>query len=89
MIEEKKLKSIAFDLDTKALQEHYTKRDCYRVYNDIAECLGKYNFVLAQDSVYDSTTKFSDGAGLGDLLGKMSDTLSWLPQYVKSMRGYD
>ena len=32
MIEEKKLKSIAFDLDTKAVQEHYIKRNWYQIY---------------------------------------------------------
>lgn len=32
----KRLKSIAFDLDTKALQEHYTKGDWHNAYNDIA-----------------------------------------------------
>lgn len=31
----KKLKSIAFDLDTKALKENYTKGDWHNAYNDI------------------------------------------------------
>ena len=88
MIEEKKLKSIAFDLDTKALQEHYIKGDWHNAYNDIAGFLERFGFVHSQGSVYDSTTKFSD-EGLGKLIEKMSDTLTWLPQCVKSIRGYD
>ena len=39
----KKLKSIAFDLDTKALQEHYTKGDWHNAYNDINSFLYKQN----------------------------------------------
>lgn len=35
-IDNKKLKTIAFDLDTKALQEYYPKNDWYNSYNDIA-----------------------------------------------------
>ncbi|BDB65753.1 hypothetical protein T36_2232 (plasmid) [Helicobacter cinaedi] len=35
-LSEKKLKSIAFDLDTKALQEHYTESDWHNAYNDIS-----------------------------------------------------
>lgn len=85
---EKKLKSIAFDLDTKALQEHYTKGDWHNAYNDIGSFLHKHHFEHTQGSVYDSTTKFSDDE-LGVLILKMSDTLTWLPQCVKSIRGYD
>lgn len=85
---EKKLKSIAFDLDTKALQEHYTKGDWHNAYNDIGSFLHKHHFEHTQGSVYDSTTKFSDNE-LGVLILKMSDTLTWLPQCVKSIRGYD
>ena len=85
---EKKLKSIAFDLDTKALEKHYTKGDWHNAYNDIALFLKEYQFNHTQGSVYDSATKFSD-EGLGRLIEKMSDTLTWLPQCVKSIRGYD
>ncbi|WP_288644408.1 VapD [uncultured Helicobacter sp.] len=85
---EKKLKSIAFDLDTKALQEHYIKGDWHNAYNDIGSFLHKHHFEHTQGSVYDSTTKFSDDE-LGVLILKMSDTLTWLPQCVKSIRGYD
>ncbi len=88
MTNSKKLKSIAFDLDTKALQEHYTKGDWHNAYNDIATFLGKYDFVHMQSSVYDSTTKFSDGE-LGILIQIMGNELTWLPQCVKSIRGYD
>lgn len=88
MIEDRKLKSIAFDLDTKALQEYYPKGDWHNAYNDIGNFLAKYKFEHMQGSVYDSTTKFSDEE-LGDLIEKMSDTLTWLPQCVKSIRGYD
>ena len=84
----KKLKSIAFDLDTKSLQEYYPKGDWHNAYYDIGNFLGKYSFVYTQGSVYDSTTKFSD-RGLVDLIEKMSEKLSWLPQCVKSIRGYD
>ena len=41
-----------------------------------------------QGSVYDSTTKFSDGE-LGDLIDKMCEKLTWFPQCVKSIRSYD
>lgn len=85
---EKKLKSIAFDLDTKALQEHYIKGDWHNAYNDIGSFLHKHHFEHTQGSVYDSTTKFNDDE-LGVLILKMSDTLTWLPQCVKSIRGYD
>ena len=85
---ERKLKSIAFDLDTKALQEHYSKGDWHNAYNDIGNFLAQQGFMRMQGSVYDSTTKFSD-EGLGKLIEKMSDTLTWLPQCVKSIRGYD
>lgn len=85
---EKKLKSIAFDLDTKALQEYYTKGDWHNAYNDIGSFLHKHHFEHTQGSVYDSKTKFSDDE-LGVLILKMSDTLTWLPQCVKSIRGYD
>lgn len=85
---EKKLKSIAFDLDTKVLQEHYTKGDWHNAYNDIGSFLHKHHFEHTQGSVYDSTTKFNDDE-LGVLILKMSDTLTWLPQCVKSIRGYD
>lgn len=84
----KKLKSIAFDLDTKALQEHYLKGDWHNAYNDIGNFLGKYSFVHMQGSVYDSTSKFSD-AELGDLIEKMGNKLTWLSACVKSIRGYD
>ena len=40
----KKLKSIAFDLDTKALQEHYLKGDWHNAYNDISNFLDQYQF---------------------------------------------
>ena len=85
---EKKLKSIAFDLDTKALQEYYPKDDWRSAYNDMGNFLNKHDFVRMQGSVYDSTTKFSDDE-LGVLVLKMSDTLTWLPHCVKSIRGYD
>lgn len=84
----KRLKSIAFDLDTKALQERYTKGDWHNAYNDIAAFLDKQHFTHSQGSVYDSTTKFSDRE-LGDLIEKMGKKLTWLPQCVKSIRGYD
>lgn len=84
----KKLKSIAFDLDTKALQEYYDKGDWHNAYNDIAMFLGEYDFIHIQGSVYDSTTKFSD-AGLGRVVERMCKELTWFPQCVKSIRGYD
>ena len=84
----KKLKSIAFDLDTKALQEYYPKGDWHNAYYDIGNFLGKYNFVHIQGSVYDSTTKFRD-EDLGRIIEKMSEKLTWFPQRVKSIRGYD
>lgn len=84
----KKLKSIAFDLDTKALQEYYPKGDWHNAYYDIGNFLGKYNFVHIQGSVYDSTTKFRD-EDLGRIIEKMSEKLTWFPQCVKSIRGYD
>lgn len=87
-IENKKLKSIAFDLDTKALQEYYEKGDWRNAYYDIGNFLAKYKFEHIQGSVYDSTTKFSDSE-LGDLIEKMSDNLTWLPRCVKSIRGYN
>lgn len=87
-LSEKKLKSIAFDLDTKALQEHYTESDWHNAYNDISIFLSNYDFVRMQGSVYDSTTLFSDDE-LGVLILKMGNTLTWLPQCVKSIRGYD
>ncbi|CAM3310104.1 VapD [Helicobacter labetoulli] len=87
-VSEKKLKSIAFDLDTKALQEYYPKNDWHNAYNDIGVFLSSYNFVRMQGSVYDSTTPFSDDE-LGVLILKMGDTLTWLPHCVKSIRGYD
>lgn len=85
---EKKLKSIAFDLDTKALQECYTKGDWHNAYNDIGAFLGGCSFKHTQGSVYDSTTKMTDYE-LGDLIIRMSKKLTWLPQCVKSIRGYD
>nr|WP_258865028.1 VapD [Helicobacter sp. MIT 14-3879] len=88
MSEEKKLKSIAFDLDTKALQKHYIKGDWHNAYNDIEAFLNKQSFNHTQGSVYDSTTKFSDYE-LGDLIDKMCDEFDWFPQSVKSIRGYD
>ncbi|CUU40591.1 Virulence-associated protein 2 [Helicobacter typhlonius] len=88
MIEDKKLKSITFDLDTKALQEHYTKGDWHNAYSDISNFLGKYDFIHMQGSVYDSITKFSDDE-LGILIQTMAKELNWLPQCVKSIRGYD
>ncbi|HEP3232637.1 TPA: VapD, partial [Campylobacter upsaliensis] len=84
----KKLKSIAFDLDTKALKENYTKGDWHNAYNDINSYLNEKGFKHTQGSVYDSTTKFSDEE-LGDLIEKMCEKLTWLPQCVKSIRGYD
>lgn len=87
-INNKKLKSIAFDLDTKALQEHYAKESWRNAYNDIGNFLAKYKFEHMQGSVYDSTTKFSDEE-LGDLIEKMGSKLTWLPKCVKSIRGYD
>ncbi|EAI7238569.1 hypothetical protein CK720_08285 [Campylobacter upsaliensis] len=45
-------------------------------------------FKHTQGSVYDSTTQFSDEE-LGDLIEKMCEKLTWLPQCVKSIRGYD
>ena len=87
-LSEKKLKSIAFDLDTKALQEHYTESDWHNAYNDISIFLSNYDFVRMQGSVYDPTTLFSDDE-LGVLILKMGNTLTWLPQCVKSIRGYD
>ena len=85
---EKKLKSIAFDLDTKALKEVYTKSDWHNAYNDINSYLDEKGFKHSQGSVYDSTTKFSD-EGLGKLIEKMCEKITWLPQCVKSIRGYD
>lgn len=87
-LSEKKLKTIAFDLDTKALQEYYTESDWHNAYNDIAVFLGKQGFIHSQGSIYDSTTLFSDDE-LGVLILKMGNTLTWLPHCVKSIRGYD
>ena len=87
-VSKKKLKSIAFDLDTKALQEHYTDGDWHNAYSDIGDFLEKQGFMRMQGSVYDSTSKFSD-AGLGKIIEKMSKELTWLAECVKSIRGYD
>lgn len=87
-INNKKLKSIAFDLDTKALQESYTKGDWHNAYNDIANFLAQCQFEHMQGSVYDSTTKFSD-AELGEIIERMSKKLTWFAGCVKSIRGYD
>ena len=84
----KKLKSIAFDLDSKALKENYTKGDWHNAYNDINSYLNEKGFKHTQGSVYDSTTQFSDDE-LGSLIQKMAKKLTWLPQCVKSIRGYD
>ena len=73
-----KLKTIAFDLDTKALQEYYPKNDWHSAYNDIGSLLAKYDFMRMQCSVYDSTTPFSN-IELGDLIQTMGSTLTWLP----------
>lgn len=69
MTSNKKLKSIAFDLDTKALQEHYTKGDWHNAYNDIGNFLAQQGFMHTQGSVYDSASRFSD-EGLGKLMKK-------------------
>ncbi|MCI7484337.1 MAG: VapD [Helicobacter sp.] len=87
-VSEKKLKSIAFDLDTKALQEYYPKGDWHNAYNDIGNFLAKYKFERMQGSVYDSTTEFRD-EDLGRIIEKMSEKLTWFPKCVKSIRGYD
>ena len=87
-VSEKKLKSIAFDLDTKALQEHYTNGDWHNAYSDIGDFLAGQGFMRMQGSVYDSTSKFSDD-DLGVLILKMSEELTWLAECVKSIRGYD
>ena len=83
-----KLKTIAFDLDTKALQEYYPKNDWHSAYNDIGVFLGKQGFIHSQGSIYDSTTPFSDES-LGKLIEKMNGEFSWLAYCVKSIRGYD
>ena len=87
-VSKKKLKSIAFDLDTKALQEHYTNGDWHNAYSDIGDFLAEQGFMRMQGSVYDSTTKFSDRE-LGYLIQTMSEELTWLAECVKSIRGYD
>ncbi|MCR2105389.1 hypothetical protein CUPS4244_09955 [Campylobacter upsaliensis] len=42
----KKLKSIAFDLDTKALKENYTKGDWHNAYNNINPVMIDYTLQL-------------------------------------------
>ena len=86
---EKKLKTIAFDLDTKILKERYTKGDWHNAYSDIRAFIEKKHFKHVQGSVYDSNIKMNDFE-LGDLVNDMCRNFKeWLPQCIKSIRGYD
>ena len=85
-IDTKRLKTIAFDLDTKALQEYYLKDTWQNAYADITTFLAKKGFKHSQGSVYDSITKFSDNE-IGDLIEKMGKKLIWLPHCITSIRG--
>lgn len=87
----RKLKTIAFDLDTKALEtiyNRYDSRDWHNAYDDIEKFLNGKSFVKVQGSVYDSTAKMNE-VELVDLLDEMCDSLQWLPHCIKSIRGYD
>ncbi|SUX26350.1 hypothetical protein [Campylobacter upsaliensis] len=52
----KKLKSIAFDLDTKALKENYTKGDWHNAYNDINPVMIDYTLQLKDKFFNESLT---------------------------------
>lgn len=84
----KKLKSIAFDLDTKALQKYYTKGNWHNAYNDIRMFMEKNNFKHIQGSVYDSITKMTNYE-LEILLDNLCNKFDWFPKCVKDIRGND
>lgn len=42
----RKLKTIAFDLDTKALQKYYKNSDYHNAYKDLGSLLIKTNFYI-------------------------------------------
>lgn len=44
--------AITFDLDTKALEQHYPVPNWRNAYNDIAVTLSSYGFERQQGSVY-------------------------------------
>ena len=44
--------AITFDLDTKALEQHYPAPNWRNAYSDIATTLGSYGFERQQGSVY-------------------------------------
>lgn len=83
-----KRKCIAFDMDTKELQNHYTNGDWHNAYEDIGKFLAQKGFERSQGSVYDSK-KAMRNADIGEIIDDICNKFEWFIPSVKSIRGYD
>ena len=88
MRDPKKFKSIAFDLDTKKLQELYTDSDWHNAYKDLGDYLEDNGFKRQQGSVFDSKIKM-DNVELSNFIDTIPENFPWFPECLKSIRSYD
>lgn len=77
--------AITFDLDTKALEEHYPTPNWRKAYEDIADFLYDYGFERQQGSVYfgdSEVTAVTCVTAVQDL----SEEYQWLEPCVRDIR---
>ena len=77
--------AITFDLDTKALEEHYPTPNWRKAYEDIADFLYDYGFERQQGSVYfgdSEVTAVTCVTAVQDL----SEEYQWLEPFVRDIR---
>lgn len=77
--------AITFDLDTKALEQHYPTTNWRKGYDDIAVFLADYGFERQQGSVYFGDEEV-DAVTCVTATQDLSAAFSWLEHCVKDIR---
>lgn len=77
--------AITFDLDTKALEQHYPTPNWRKAYDDIAYFLADYGFSRQQGSVYFGDDEV-DAVTCVTAIQDLSATYAWLEHCVKDIR---
>lgn len=77
--------AITFDLDTKALEQHYPNSNWRKAYDDIAVFLEEYGFSRQQGSVYFGNDEV-DAVTCVTAVQDLSAEYSWLEHCVSDIR---
>lgn len=77
--------AITFDLDTRALEEHYPTPNWRKAYEDIAQFLGEYGFERQQGSVYFGDAEV-DAVTCVTAIQDLSAAYPWVEKCVRDIR---